>query len=209
MTRVRNRAGKRRVLELEQNGTCLVCNYPLILGCHIHHVIAHEHGGPDHPLNLVAFCPNHHTVLEHVRHHVAPSAAQRNAGWLTRATAALEVIKVMPEETGNLFSVLAEPYPLHEPLRQGVPASYRTYLAADVARADAKLLLTINRRRPFLLAIWLYKQKGLPLPTTDDGWTRAKSEATANVGPGDFASIVRVHLDALGLPFDPAWLDTI
>lgn len=172
MTRIQQRNLKRKLVHLEQEGSCLLCDYPLLLGCHLHHVIASDDKGPDHPLNLVGLCANHHTVLECVRRHVAPKETHGSGSWLQRAQAALKIIEGLPEERRRLFNELAEPHPLRREIREGVEPKWRTALAADIAQADARLLLGINRARPRIVLLWRIRRGEATDPKTDTEWAR-------------------------------------
>jgi hypothetical protein len=207
MTRIRQSERKRELVHLEQEGYCILCDYPLLLGCHLHHVIASDDQGPDHPLNLVGLCPNHHTVLECVRRHVAPKEVHGNASWLQRAQAALTIIEALPEERRSLFNELSEPHPLRKEIREGVEVRFRTALAVDIAMKDARLLLTVNKARPRILLLWRIKRGIAPMPKTDTEWLEAIIEARETVRADDIVEVVVQHLSSLGLPFEPSWLE--
>ncbi len=205
MTRIRQRERKRELVHLEQDGSCLVCDYPLLLGCHLHHVIASDDRGPDHPLNLVGLCPNHHTVLECVRRHVAPNEVRGHPTWLERGQAALKIFEALPEGPRRLFNELAQPHPLRREIREGVDSGYRTALAIDMARADARLLVSVNKARPRIVLLWRIKRREAPTPKTDAEWIEAIAHAKETIHASDFKEVVMSHLSSLGLPFEPSW----
>lgn len=209
MTRIRQRERerKRELVHLGQEGSCLLCDYPLLLGCHLHHVIASDDQGPDHPLNLVGLCPNHHTVLECVRRHVALKETHGGGGWLQRAQAAIQIVERLPDQPRRLFDTLAEPHPLQREMREGVDPRWQTALAADIARADARLLLGINRARPRIVLLWRIRRGDAAEPKSDDEWTKATAAVSETLHAADFREVVTQHLSALALPFEPAFLE--
>jgi HNH endonuclease len=184
----------------------LVCPFPLALGTHLHHVIARDDGGPNHPLNLVALCPNHHLALELVRRHIAPKETDRAAGWETRAGAAAEFIRSFAGDSRSLFDQLSEPHPLRQPIRDGVDASLRTALAKDIARADTIILLRANLARPSALLVWRIAQGRTEAPANDADYAAAASAVAQAVCGLDVAEVVEAHLDKLGLPCDRGWV---
>lgn len=198
---------KRKLVLLAQQGTCLLCAHPLIFGCHLHHVIASDDKGPDHPLNLIGLCANHHTVLECVPRHVSPKETYKNHGWLQRAQAAIKVIETLSEEQQRLFNDLAEPHPLRKEMREGVEPKWRLALAGDIARADSQLLLRINKARPGIALLWQISRGEAPEPKTDDEWAAAVGGIGKTLRPVDFREVVAMHLSALDLPFKRGWLE--
>jgi hypothetical protein len=185
----------RRLIIAEQDGRCLVCRHALDLACHLHHVIAWKYQGPDHPLNLVGLCPTHHTVLEHVRRHVAPEEKRGKRDWFRRARAAAEHVDGLPEPERALFMHLCEPHPLRKEIAEHIAdrkfsrlgQELQGRLARDIARADAAMLVGANKTRARMV-----------LSLARD------AEAVA---PSAFKDIIALHLAALGLPFKPLWLD--
>lgn len=182
-----HRSRIRELIRLAQNDLCLFCNYSLHLGCHLHHVIARDDFGPDHVLNLVGLCPNHHMTLETVRRHVAPSDSRTKPGWLPRASAVLDIVQALPESQRRLFDALCTPHPLREQIRNSVPSHLRKALAIDIARADAKLLAISNSVRPHFISEFLQTHEA-PRSTS-------------------FAEVIALHLEALHLPFAQSWLE--
>ena len=63
----------RELISAEQDWHCLLCDFPLKLSGHLHHVVPRDLGVPDHFLNIVALCPNHHAAVEMIRHYIALS----------------------------------------------------------------------------------------------------------------------------------------
>jgi hypothetical protein len=206
MTRIQQRDLKRKLVHLEQEGSCLICDYPLILGCHLHDVIANDDKGPDHPLNLVGLCANHHAILECVRRHVAPKETRGSSSWLQRGQAALKIVEALPDQGRHPFNELAEPHPLRKELREGVEPRRRTALAADIAHADARLLVEINKARPGIVLLWRIRRGEASEPKTEADWTKATEAVRETLRLADFGEVVMLHLFALGLPFEPAWL---
>lgn len=92
-------------------------------------------------------------------------------------------------------------------MREGVDARLRTALAIDIARADGRILLEINRARPRILLHWRIKQKNAPVPETEAEWAQAITDAKETARAAEFAEVVKFHLLSLGLPFESAWLE--
>jgi len=170
----------------------LLCDYPLLLGCHLHHVIASDDKGLDHPLNLVGLCANHHTVLECVRRHVAPRETRASGGWLERAQAALKIVETLPEDRRRLFNELAEPHPLRREIREGVEPKWRSALAADIAQADARLLLGVNKVRPRIVLLWRIRRREASEPKTDAEWAKATAAVSETLRLADFREVCHV-----------------
>lgn len=125
---------------------------------------------------------------------------------MQRAQAALKVVEALPEEQQRLFNELAEPHPLRKEIQQGVEPKWRTALAVDIAQADARLLLEINKTRPRIVLLWRIKRGEAPQPMTDAEWIRATGTVRETLRPADFREVVALHLSALELPFEDAWL---
>jgi hypothetical protein len=126
-----------------------------------------------------------------------------------RAEAALEAVNVLPVTQRELFDLLSEPHPVRREIREGVDAEYRVDLARDVAQADARVLLRINRARPRMLLAWRIARNEIPALENQQFVEILANEARATVTAMHLADIVRLHLVALGLPLDPAWLSEL
>lgn len=190
-----------------QEDSCFICDFPIILGCHLHHLIPHDVQGPDHILNLIGLCPNHHKVFESVRRNVAPKEAQRSTAWLQRGRAALQVVEALPEDQRQLFNDLSEPYPLREVIKAGVDSEFRITLAEDIARKDAQLLLKIYKVRPSMVLLWRIQQAKIAEPRTEDDWDKAIIDTRETLCTTDFREVVMRHLHNLDLPFESTWLE--
>lgn len=184
----------------------MFCDYPLLLGCHMHHVIASDDKGPDHPLNLIGLCANHHTVLECVRRYVGPKEARRSNNWLQRGLSALKFIEALSIERRKLFHHLAEPHPLKREIQEGVEYKWQTALAADIAQADMRMLFEVNKARLRIVLLCRIGKGEVPEPKTDAEWASAIKVVRKTLCPADFREVVSLHLASLGLPFDAAWL---
>jgi hypothetical protein len=78
---------------------CEVCSWRLPVGygdwggLNIHHVVPVSAGGSDHPANLVALCPNHHSLAHAItKMLVRPEIIRVYFGWTPRVSL-LEVLK--------------------------------------------------------------------------------------------------------------------
>lgn len=207
--RIRPPTSTRGLIRWGQEGRCLLCPFPLSLRHHLHHVIAYDERGPDHPLNLVGLCPNHHAAVEIVRRHIAPYNTRRARGWMHRAEAALETVNALSATERELFNLLSEPHPLRKEIREGVDAKHRLDLAVGIAQADARVLLNVNRARPRILLAWRIARKEVLAPDNRGCLEILTNEARRAVTAVHLAYIVGLHLDALGLPFDPSWLSEL
>ena len=124
----------------------------------------------------------------------------------TACQAALTIIEALAEGRRKLFNELAEPHPLRREIREGVDPQYRTALAIDIARADARLLIAVNKARPRIVLLWRIKRKKAPEPKTDAGWIEAIAHVKDTIRATDFEEVIMLHLSSLGLPFEPSWL---
>ena len=196
----------RRFVVRQQGGRCLLCAFPLNLGGYLHHVIAMDAGGPDHPLNLVGLCPNHHAVLEHARRHLAPKAAFSLTGWTTRAQAALAVIEDLAAERRELFDLLSRPYPYGSDVARDLRPDLVPYLGRDVARTAADLLLRVNLHRPRMLALWKIARRTVPRPQTDADFEALVAGTAGTATYRDVEEPTHHYLHRLSLPFNPDWI---
>lgn len=196
----------RRFVVRQQDGRCLLCAFPLNLGGHLHHVIAVDAGGPDHPLNLVGLCPNHHAVLEHARRHLAPKAVFSSPRWTTRAQAAVGVIADLAAERRELFDLLSRPYPYASDVARDVRPDLIPYLGRDVARTAADLLLRVNLYRPRMLALSKVARRRVPRPRTDADFEVLVAGTSGAATYRDVEEPTHHHLHRLGLSFDSDWI---
>ncbi len=198
----------RKFVSAQQDERCFVCPFPLTLGLHLHHLVPRDVQGPDHPLNIIGLCPNHHAVLEYIRRHVAPTEARRHPNWLERVEAALAVTAGFTAEERRLFDCLSEPYPvrLKQAIKDGVPASDHGRLARDIARADAHILVRANEARPVAILGWRIRCGRTEQPPDEAGCRAALEAMKGTVSPVDVEEVIQSHLRNLNLPFDEAWL---
>jgi hypothetical protein len=172
----------------------------------LHHVIASDERGPHHALNLVGLCPNHHAALEIVRRKIRDKTIIHTPAWMTRAEAAIKTLDFLPDPERQLFDSLSEPHPLRHEMQNGLPDKYRVQLAMEVAKADARFLLHANRARPRVLLWWLFHKKIVSRPKDRQPPETLLEESTRLVTAVHLADVVKLHLNALGLPFDISWL---
>lgn len=202
MSKIGQREQFRKSIEDGQNGRCLLCDYPLPVGCHLHHVIARDDGGPDHLLNLIGLCPNHHTLLECVRRHVAPTEVRRSSRWLCRGKAAIQMVEVLTDASKKAFRALSEPHPLREAMRCAQKSRFQRDLAIAVAGEDLKLLSVTNKLRPrIILACRITQGEALQQKSNVD-WRESIAHAEDTICARDFSEIVQLHLLSLKLPKD-------
>lgn len=99
-----------------QKDQCIFCSFPLVLRCHLHHIIAVKDHGPDHSLNLVGLCANHHGMLENLRttKHLPISELGTNKPnvrkWIYKNSAALKEFKKLDPQSLSMMNLLLEPY---------------------------------------------------------------------------------------------------
>ena len=207
MPRIVKHKLKRELINNIQEGSCLLCDYPLVLTCHLHHIIPLDLKGPDHFLNLIGLCPNHHNLLEQVRRHIAPRNFSNNNTWHKKAQAAIKVIETLTKEKQKLFNELSAPFPLRNEILKGVTPKFRTHLAVDIARKDAELLLEINQARPSIVLLWRIDQGKESEPKSNTEWSKAIDNVSKTLHPNDFSDVINLHLSDLKLPFSKSWFN--
>ncbi len=178
-----------------QKNTCLLCSYPLTLHKHLHHIIARDDGGPDHYLNLVALCPNHHWLVERIKRHIIPKQGSSSSQWLKAGIAALQLYKELPEETQRALDILSKPHRLSNVIKEGVPEHLVERAANDLMIEDAKLLNDINKTRPRIF---------LPPDSyriADDLADAKAEEIAGQVGLGFYSEVISAHMERLNLPY--------
>jgi HNH endonuclease len=180
----------------------LLCPFSLHLFKHHHHIIPVEDGGPDHVLNVVALCPNHHVVLEQIRRHIAPQGKHRTSDWLYKAEGAVDVIKQLEPAMKALMDQLTETDTLLEEYRRGIPGNLHRAFARHLAAKRAKLLKQANIARPRMLVIYRHALAETPLPTSEQEWQLACDSAIESVSVAFFKDVLETQLRTLGLPFD-------
>lgn len=121
---------------LAQKNICLLCDYPLALQKHFHHIIAKDDGGPDHYLNLVALCPNHHWLVERIKRHIIPNQSSLSNHWLKSSMAALQLYEDLPEEAKRILDILSKPHKMSKVLSREVPEDFLNEATNDLIKED-------------------------------------------------------------------------
>jgi len=194
MTRL-SAIAKKRFINWAQKNTCLLCSYPLALHKHLHHIIAKDDGGPDHYLNLVALCPNHHWLVERIKRHIIPNQRSSSIQWLKAGNAALQLYNEMPEETQQTLDILSNPHKLSNVIKDGVPGHLIERTANDLMLEDARLLNDINKTRPRIF---------LPPNSyriADDLADTQAERIAVQVGLGFYSKVISAHMERLNLPY--------
>jgi hypothetical protein len=186
---------ERRFINWAQKNTCLLCSYPLALNKHLHHIIARDDGGPDHYLNIVALCPNHHWLVERIKRQIISNQGSSSIDWLETGQAALHLYNELSEETRHTLDILSKPHRLSGVIRGGVPEHLLEKAAYDLMMEDARLLHDINKKRPRIF---------LPLGSNripDDSADTHVDKLAAQVGSGFYSEVISAHMERLNLPY--------
>ncbi len=159
MARLKVSPKDKEFIRWTQKDQCLICSFPLVLYCHLHHIITSEDGGPEDPLNLVGMCANHHGMLESLKKTKDPDTFKlgtddRNTNkWIYKATSTLNQMDKMNPDSQKIFNILIAPYRsnsdkhLPEILKTFKP-SLRLSFAQMLIKRDIELLNSINVFRP-------------------------------------------------------------
>lgn len=193
MNRISNR--DRSFISWAQRHTCLLCQYPLALHKHFHHVIAKDDGGPDHYLNLVALCPNHHWLVERIKRHIIPVQGTLSENWLKTATAARQLYDYLDEPIRHTLDILAKPHELSSVVKTGVPEDLLEKAAHDLMMEDAQLLNDVNKKRPRIF---------LPTESSDFSDNIADTQAekmASQASLGFYSEVITAHMINLHLPY--------
>lgn len=100
-----------------QKDTCLLCTFPLVLYCHIHHVISVKDFGPEDEFNLIGLCANHHGMLENLKKTDFPPLNKLGSNdikvrkWVYKVDAAKSILDGLKDEFKQLVNLLLAPYP--------------------------------------------------------------------------------------------------
>lgn len=178
-----------------QNNTCLICSYPLELHKHLHHIISKDDFGPDHYLNLVALCPNHHYLVERIKRFIIPRQSRSSNQWLEIGQAALQLRREMPEDKQQILDILSRPHKLSNVIKNGVSGDFIERAAEDLMKEDAKLLDAINKKRPrIFLSPSSYR-------IVDNEADKQADDIAGQVGLGFFSEVISSHMKRLNLPY--------
>ncbi len=100
-----------------QMDTCLLCSFPLVLYCHIHHVISVRDFGPEDEFNLIGLCANHHGMIENLKKTNFPPLNKLGSNdikvrnWAYKIDAAKSILDDLEGECKKLVDLLLAPYP--------------------------------------------------------------------------------------------------
>lgn len=178
-----------------QKNTCLLCGYPLNLHKHFHHIIAKDDGGPDHYLNLVALCPNHHWLVERIKRHIIPAQGTCSDYWLKISTAAWQLYNELDEQIRRTLDILSNPHKLSGVVKSGVPEDLLGKAAYDVMMEDARLLDCINKKRPRIFL----SSDCFSIP--DDLIEKQADKMVSQVGLGFYSEVITAHMVKLHIPY--------
>lgn len=178
-----------------QNHTCLICNYPLELHKHLHHIISKDDYGPDHYLNLVALCPNHYYLVERIKRFIIPNHGSSSNQWLKIGQAALQLYSELPEGKKQILDILSKPHKLSNVIKNCAYGEFIEKIAEDLMIEDANLLNSINKKRPrIFLSPSSYR--------IVDMATDKKAEGIASqIGLGFYSEVISAHMISLNLPY--------
>lgn len=202
----------RQFIKWAQKGRCLLCPYPLHL--HLHHVISVDDCGPDHYLNLVALCPNHHYLVEIIKREVAPKEKHNFGKWLNTAKKAMEVRGWMTPEAVQILDILSHPHPMTGFRAEAKYGDVMDLLAQEVVDEDVKLLGSVNSRRPRIFIgspsemkahrrkQSIFSPESLENTELQRELDDKALELLEHVRPGVYAEVITAHLQALGFPFE-------
>lgn len=194
MTRISTNAKKIFII-WAQNYTCLLCSYPLELHSHLHHIISKDDFGPDHYLNLVALCPNHHYLVERIKRYIILNQGSSSNKWLEAGKSALQLSSEMPEDKQQILDILSKPHKLSNVIKNGVPRHLMVRAANDLMIEDAKLLDAINKRRP---RIYLPPDS---FRIADNSVDIQADNIAGQVGLGFYSELISSHMKRLNLPY--------
>jgi len=209
MPRSRRSVGRhvKEYLRWAQRDRCLLCSFGIRL--HFHHIIASDDGGPEHYLNLVGLCPNHHHMIEALRRDTKGRSHSSRIVILTSLRAACE-FQALDQRGTDIVNLMATDHPLSGIDVASLPADLLERLATDLLHADCELLLKANLYRPRVFLgspdQYLPTDPYWDLQNMVDGDLQDRIDADATklstqVGSGAFAEVVSAHMSALGLPF--------
>jgi hypothetical protein len=189
------RAKEINFIKWSQKNTCLFCNYPLDLYKHLHHIIAKDDGGPNHYLNLVALCPNHHFLIERIKRYIIPNQRNPSDKRLKSGTAALNIYHELSEELRRIVDILTKPLRMPNAIKKGIPDNLKRKAAEDLMEEDVKILDTINKKRPRIFLPFNF------LGTVDDSIDVKAGEVANQIGTGIYLEITIMHMNSLNLPY--------
>lgn len=194
MTQTCGTAEKEFIIWAHRN-TCLVCSYPLALYKHLHHIISKDDLGPNHYLNLVALCPNHHYLVERIKRHIIPNQGSSSKQWLDAGSAALQLYKELEKDTQHTLDILSKPHRLSNVIKGGVPDDLLQKAAEELMTEDVRLLDDINKKRPRIFLPLRYVR--VPNDLADE----QAEKIVAQIGSDFYSEVISAHMERLKLPY--------
>ena len=100
-----------------QKDTCLLCTFPLVLYCHIHHAISVKNFGPEDEFNLIGLCANHHGMIENLKKTNSPPLNKLDFNdikvrkWRYKIDAAKSILDGFEDGFKQLVNLFLAPYP--------------------------------------------------------------------------------------------------
>jgi hypothetical protein len=162
---------------------------------HRHHIIAKDDGGPNRYLNLVALCPNHHFLIERIKRYIIPNQRNPSDKWLKSGTAALNIYHELSEELRRIVDILTKPLRMPNAIKKGIPDNLKRKAAEGLMEEDAKILDTINKKRPRIFLPFNFFR------VNDDSIDVKADEIAKQVGTGFYSEIITMHMNNLNLPY--------
>src|SRR5208337_3735246 len=201
-----------------QRDRCFLSSFPLVIYCHFHHVISVDNCGPDHYLNLIGLCANHHGMLENLKRTRNPSNSiigtihPKMMRWHYKAKAALAEFDALASGPRKAMNQLLNPYWKSDDLVCGIfekhEPSIKLPLARMVINHDIELLKEINSLRPRIFfpspTITTVGSDPYSLLLTDQvelqtAIDQLVSTNVHNIGDEEYDHAIVLHLLKLGL----------
>lgn len=203
----------RHFVRWAQKDRCFLCTFPLVIYCHVHHIISVENCGPDHYLNLIGLCANHHDMLENLKRTQTPSNSligtshPKMVQWHYKIQAALAEFDKLEYAHRKAMDRLLAPYLQSGDSLCGIfekDELLKLPLVRMVVDRDIELLKEFNSIRPRIFfkmvgsgSYDLLRIDQVELQMTID---QAVSMNVHNVGSDAYDLVVAEHLLKLGLP---------
>jgi len=159
MTRIQIPNKIREFVRWSQKDICLLCSFPLVLYCHLHHVISVKDFGPEDEFNLVGLCSNHHGMIENLRKTETPSLSKLGTTdpkvrkWAYKMHPAMKMFDDLNSQRQKLVNLFLSPYPnssnqVLSKLFQNNEPHTNVAIARMLIDKNVKLLKEINQQRP-------------------------------------------------------------
>ena len=142
-----------------QKDTCLLCSFPLVIYCHLHHVISVKDFGPEDEFNLVGLCPNHHGMIENLKRTSTPHWSKLGTNdlkvrkWSYKINIVMKMLDDLNQEKRELVDLFLAPYPnsLNESISNwfhGNEPHINVALARMLIDKNVQLYKKVNKFRP-------------------------------------------------------------